>query len=200
MPPEIHWSHVRNNTRPEEDLRDPAFQLNNRLFDTVIHKGCAAALGPQLAYRCAIPYVLYPHITTPLFVTEALSDVVVLCGFEGMYCKLPQALERPDVWVYIDEYARNATLALSVVFNNSRNGLFAPSCLIHCGLTLDGPLIDGINGIQAVWQWVQQTNPPPGTYQHMDACKTYFPPCGHKCPAPSEGVSLMQGSLQHKIA
>ena len=47
----------------------------------------------------------------------------------------------------------------------------------------DGPLIDGVSAVGALWQWMQG-----GTSGHpahrMDSCRNFFPPCGKSCPPP----------------
>ena len=72
----------------------------------------------------------------------------------------------------------------------------------HTGFTLDGPLIGGTNGVQALWDWLASTRRKPGvapavasttrpttatadSHHYIDACKDklFFPPCGKHCPS-----------------
>lgn len=57
FPPEVHWSTIHNATAPEEDLRTPAFAVNNALYDAVLPPTCAAALGPDKAFMCGVPHL-----------------------------------------------------------------------------------------------------------------------------------------------
>ena len=39
-----------------------------------------------IRYTCGVPHLAYPYLQTPAFIMESITDVVVLCGFEGMPC------------------------------------------------------------------------------------------------------------------
>ena len=47
-------------------------------------------------YFCNVPNHLYDHIETPLFIVEAITDAVIMCGFEGLPCD-PSDLLIPQV-------------------------------------------------------------------------------------------------------
>ena len=188
FPPDLSWSTIRGAEPPEEDLRTMAFQRNNALFDAFLPKRCVAALGEASSYKCGVPHLAYPYLATPTFVIQSLTDVVVLCDFEGMPCKpIAKALLNPEVWWNLDQYAHNATMMLDqTVFNNPRDGLFAASCLIHTGFNLDGPIINGTSAPVALYQWLTQALGPGGgvAYHHIDRCRggRFYPPCGKRCP------------------
>ena len=45
---------------------------------------------------------------------------------------------------------------MAPILASTRDGLFAASCLLHCGFTLDGPLIRGENAISALFKWAAE--------------------------------------------
>jgi len=183
---------------PEEDVHTAAFPRIVALWDAFLPPRCVAARGPSAHGACAVPHIGYAYVATPLFVMQSLTDIVILCGFEGVPTKF-----EPSVARYIEDYAHNATalLAATVQKKSARDGLFAPSCLMHTGFTLDGPLIGGVHAIAALSQWVHGANAngaargsarasggasvvTSGQYQRIDSCAhgRYFPPCGAHCP------------------
>ena len=107
--------------------------------------------------------------------------------------KIPEAFLNPDVWKWIKAYGVNATKNFQEI-NSTRDGLFAPSCLIHCEFELDKPIIDGINVATALFNWAKQYMPSNelhamnGSHIHMDTCKSgvYYPPCNPTCPKLSD--------------
>eukprot|EP00462_Mataza_sp_D1_P026941 CAMPEP_0175175768 /NCGR_PEP_ID=MMETSP0087-20121206/33392_1 /TAXON_ID=136419 /ORGANISM="Unknown Unknown, Strain D1" /LENGTH=206 /DNA_ID=CAMNT_0016467427 /DNA_START=236 /DNA_END=853 /DNA_ORIENTATION=+ len=93
----------------------------------------------------------------PLFVIEAITDSVVMCGFEGLDCT-PKGLISKAVWGYINQYGHNATKNFAQI-NPKRDGLFAPSCLLHTGFLVDKPLLANMSAGQALFAWAQQYMP-----------------------------------------
>ena len=188
FPPEVYWSRTAGSTPPSEDVRTPAFKANNALFDAVLPPACAAALGEDVRYMCGVPHIAYKYMQTPTFIIEALTDVVISCQFEGMPCSpVVKALLNPDNWNRWAEYGNNCTEMLGhTVLQRARDGVFAPSCLMHTGFTLEGPLIDGLNAVQATWNWLFPGNATSAnqTNQYIDSCAhgKLYPPCGKKCP------------------
>ena len=69
----------------------------------------------------------------------------------------------------------------TTVMKSGRDGVFAASCLLHTGFTLDGPLIDSQNAVEALHSWMSSGL---STDKHEDICddNKYWPPCGKKCP------------------
>mgnify|MGYP001192617555 CR=1 FL=1 len=212
FPAEITWSTTKGSTPPSEDVRTSAFAKNNALFDAILPFTCAKTLGASESYKCGVPHIAYQYLQTPTFILEAITDVVITCGFEGMPCKpVWKAFLNPDNWHRWSEYGINATTMFSATVGKSqRDGLFAPSCLLHTGFTLDGPLIDGVNGVQATWNWMYPTNSSSSSIHstetnnnfHMDVCKSkkYYPPCGKSCPAiksNTRGTSMTEEKYFH---
>jgi len=201
FPPPLIWysSHHAGGADPVADLRDSAFRdHNNGLYQAYLPAPCAAAKAPEDAWQCAVPHFLYPHLTVPVFITEALSDVTVMCGFEGMPCNnIAKALLNKNVTSYIAEYAQNASDNFQQVLGSTRDGVYAASCLLHCGFLLDQPLIDGVGAIDALFLWGMSYFEPASSlrtgadHKYIDSpCtsithltkKTFYPPCGKSCP------------------
>lgn len=189
FPPDLHWSTIKGATPPEEDARTPAFAVNNALYDAVLPPLCAKALASE-SYKCGVPHLAYPYLSTPSFIMESITDIVIMCGFEGMPCSPPQkALLNPDVWGEINAYGHNATAMFSeTVLKSTRDGFFAPNCILHTGFLLDGPIIDDKSAVTALWQWLHDptnaTSRQPSTHKYVDHCldDKFFPPCGKHCP------------------
>lgn len=130
FPPEVFWSTIPGAKAPDQDVRTPAFAVNNALYDAILPLHCAKALGPADSYKCGVPHIAYPYLATPSFIIESITDIVVLCGFEGM----PQKIADPAVWGEVTAYGRNATSMFeSTVLRSRRDGLFAASCILHTG-------------------------------------------------------------------
>ena len=82
------------------------------------------------------------------------------------------------------------------VLNSPRDGLFAASCFMHCGFTLDQPTIGGTMVIDALWSWIQrelkgeQSETLGSGFKWIDDCPAkhpdgetaYWPPCNPTCP------------------
>ena len=212
FPPALNWYTGKNSNVPEEDVRDSNFPYLTKLFDAYLPTNCRENIkgGEQNNWKCFVPRLAYPYYELPLFIMEAITDVVIMGGFEGMDHKIPRAFLNPDVWKWIKEYGVNATNNFKEI-NTKRDGLFAPSCLIHCQFGLDKPIINGINVATAMYNWVIQYMPSKssgsssitslsrlndkdlfvddmkgdtdGDHVYMDKCKSgsYYPPCGI-CP------------------
>ena len=201
FPPEVNWYTGKGSTVPDEDARDSSFWKNEAFWGSYQQEKCVAELSPvNETDLCTVPYRLYDHLKTPVFIVEAITDAVVMCGFEGLPCK-PEDLLLADVRDFIDDYAANFTQSAARLFTDTpRNGLFAASCLMHTGFELTEPLVNGTNAIDATFEWYkyhaeQFQNKGTATrhrdsakaspnFVWMDTCKDgkYFPPCDAKCP------------------
>ena len=120
----------------------------------------------------------------PLFIAEAITDVVVMGGFEGV----PDKLLNPAVGRFIEAYGRNATAMFKQV-NRTRDALFAPSCLLHTNFEVQRPLIRGVGLPAALMQWTAARREPGATgggdFIWQDECDgRFWPPCNGHCPQP----------------
>lgn len=183
FPPDITWYDGPHAAPPEEDVRTPSFRDRLvPLYESILPQACVAAKSAERAYECAVPHLVYPYIQSDLFIIQALTDVVILGGFEGVPAA---ALAQPIGWRYVNAYGANATEAIrSGPLTSARHGVFAPACLLHTNFTLDGPLIGGVNAVEALHEWLVGSTP--GNRSHrIDECHIFYPPqCGSACPYP----------------
>ena len=205
--PNIRWfqGHVHNT--PSEDVRDDAFAHHTKLFQSYLPQACVEKLGPSQSYKCIVPRLTYPFYTRPLFIIEALTDACILCGFEGIgkspeSCWVPVIggglLRTKEEKAWMSQYGQNASANMRQVIENPRDGLFAPSCFLHCHFTLDHPKLNNSNAVDAAHQWLIQYLPQTmladasgerqksGNQQFtwIDRCPNnqYWPPCNPTCP------------------
>lgn len=116
------------------------FKHNAELFHAYYGDGCPAAVGNDSAWQCFIPTVLYPYVRTPLLVLEAQTDSVVMFGFSDA----PQQ-DTPEVRAYVSAFRVNATAAARVVASSTKDGIFSPNCLMHCGFARGSPMVRGMD-------------------------------------------------------
>jgi hypothetical protein len=152
---QLEWYTGPGHVVPSEDARDDSAEHLVQLWQAYMNPHCVAGTDPGQAHRCILPHFLYRHLTVPLFIAESITDVVIMVGFEGVPADLNVVLDPLTVY-FIEEYARNATANFRQL-NSTRDGIFAPSCPMHCGFTLDGPLIGGLNLHRALASWVNAT-------------------------------------------
>eukprot|EP00039_Didymoeca_costata_P014968 m.247611 g.247611 ORF g.247611 m.247611 type:complete len:388 (-) comp16128_c0_seq10:43-1206(-) len=187
FPPAVEWYTGKNSSVPEEDAHDSAFQAHYNLYGAHVNQACFRALIPSNEeYKCLVPHLAYHYMTTPMFILEAITDAVVMCGFEGLACDEHNLLTNKQVWNFINDYADNATQNFLQV-NATRDGLYAPSCLMHTGFELDKPLINGVGAVDALYKWAtpyMHGETPTTKSIYVDSCKIgkYFPPCNGHCP------------------
>ena len=62
--------------------------------------------GPNMSYKCGVPHLAYPYLQTPSFIIESISDIVILCGFEGVYM-YPVS---PEPFLYFSEYSSDSLI------------------------------------------------------------------------------------------
>ena len=189
--PSIVWyTGVKNTGPPVVDVRDQAFVHHRQLYEAYLPKPCSVKLGMKQGYQCMIPRLSYPFTEQPMFVIEALTDSIVTTGFEAVpedFLFYPQPVK-----TFLSEYGRNASSNFAQVLHNSRDGVFAASCFLHCHFTLDRPLVNGTNVIDALYSWTLQYMGKSdsahlshnGDFNWIDRCPNdqYWPPCNKHCP------------------
>ena len=207
--PAIEWFSSGPHHPPENDVRDHAFTHHTKLYASFLPSRCAAALKDD-SYLCLIPRLAWPYRQQPLFVIEALTDACVLCSFEGVgqsdnTCWVPLVaggkLRPKSEQTWMSAYGRNASQNMAQIIASPRDGLFAASCFLHCGFTLDRPKINGTMVVDALFSWVltylpdaQHPRYPGGVgvrsasdFKWVDRCAgggggEYWPPCNPTCP------------------
>ena len=152
---------------------------------------------------------------------QALTDATILGGFEAV----PVKFFDPKVAAFINEYGHNASHNFLQI-NTARDGLYAPSCIMHCGFLLDHPLIDGQNAVAAMHSWVMARSGraatvesggsssaadirgdsgAAGQFMWQDSCPDgkYYPPCNRHCPksvAVSASATVYESFMVNHIA
>ena len=207
--PAIEWFSAGPHHAPENDVRDHAFAHHTKLYASFLPSHCATALKEE-SYLCLIPRLAWPYRQQPLFVIEALTDACVLCSFEGVgesddSCWVPLVaggkLRPKSEQTWMSAYGRNASRSMAQILASPRDGLFAASCFLHCGFTLEHPKINNTMVVDALFSWVQTYLPnaghhayPGGARPHngtnfkwIDTCAgpsggEYWPPCNPSCP------------------
>eukprot|EP01045_Picozoa_sp_COSAG04_P004354 COSAG04_NODE_188_length_20978_cov_7.733225_2_plen_120_part_00 len=101
------------------------------------------------------------------------------------------------------EYGQNSSANMARV--RERDGLFGASCLLHCGFTLEGPLIRGQNAIVALHEWAEahfRGDGERGGHHYKDGPDKkgrYWPPSGELCPLkPTDSDGLASPSLANE--
>eukprot|EP00750_Incisomonas_marina_P009503 INCI16027.2.p3 GENE.INCI16027.2~~INCI16027.2.p3 ORF type:complete len:438 (+),score=75.08 INCI16027.2:192-1505(+) len=209
FPPQLAWYTGPGASAPDEDGRDPSYTAHDAFWGSFKSSKCVDDMGANASSLCVVPYHLYDHLETPVFIVEAITDAVIMCGFEGLPCK-PVDLLRPEVGAFIEDYAHNFSLSIQRLSRDTpRNGLFAASCLMHTGFELDKPLINGTNAVAATFEWyeyhaarfhsaaklVGRTRPQrhnDADFVWVDHCsdEKYFPPCDAVCPATPDANAI----------
>ena len=172
---------------------------------------CACSCPPT--YACARAVCLYIRYSTKTFIVDQTDTR--LHGFVScvhVHCPLVSCINTSSrrshpiylsiihiiillsqpVKTFLSEYGRNASSNFAQVLDNSRDGVFAASCFLHCHFTLDRPLINGTNVVDALYLWALQYMRKSdgahmsytGDFNWIDRCPNdqYWPPCNKHCP------------------
>ena len=107
---------------------------------------------------------------------------------------------------FINTYGHNASKNFLQI-DTARDGLYAPSCIMHCGFLLDRPLIQGQNAVAAMHSWVMARSgrstaavgSSGGEFWWEDSCPdgNYYPPCNRHCP---KSVSVSESFMVNNNA
>jgi hypothetical protein len=73
FPPDISWSTIKGSAPPEQDVRTPAFAVNNKLYNATLSSRCAAALGAE-SYKCGVPHIGYAFLINDADVHHPVAD------------------------------------------------------------------------------------------------------------------------------
>lgn len=148
------------------DFREAAWPGNVALWASYIDPACAAGLGAR-SYACMLSNYSFPYIRAEAFVVEAQTDQVQLEAHDWL--PGPDHQDAPERG-YMTAWAANMTIALRPV-----PGFFNPACYIHTSFNAAGPLIAGMNYLQAFASYYAG-----GTVRLADSCGlTCNPTCAH---------------------
>lgn len=180
-----------------EDYRDlPSnWPRYYQLFRAYVDESCKAAL-PDAPWACLLSAYVYPYIDTPVFVTEALTDKIVLNMHNWVENDTPYGVY--NLYEPVMEYARvwsntmGSFLRSFAPSSSAKNGYFAPACYIHTLFTVDMK-VDGLSYMDVFSNWYFQRE---GPSQLADTCGIL---CNPTCCNPkqtSTDVSCLPASRQ----
>lgn len=188
FPPRVNWYTGWHSYIPEEDGRNSAWGRHVKLYDSYLNIACKNHYRYNSSL-CTVPYIMYPFIQQPVFIIEALTDSVVTCEFEGLACSAVELLNK-EVKSFLNGFAQNLTKNLNQL-NTTRDGVFAPSCFMHCEFSIEQPTIRDVNVVDSLYMWVKTYMPTEQAFQriagefvYIDTCPSgsFWPPCNKNCP------------------
>ena len=133
------------------DFRKSAWPSHYSLWQSFVDVTCSKHL-PEPAYCILANYTL-PFVESEAFIVESQTDKVVL-----LYHDWIPTNQDPNwsasVKEYFTEWQHNMSIALqSSSSDYSKNGVFSPACFIHTGFSIQSPLINGLNFVEAFSKW-----------------------------------------------
>lgn len=150
------------------------------LWGSAMDEECRRANAADLA-TCMVANSSHPYMPAPVFITESLTDKVVLLYHDSMP-NLPQwdsaTLDYMSRWQY------NMTVGLKRAATQAPYpaGVFTASCFIHTGFTFNTPIVQGMSFYQAAAQWyyaISAGGPNPTLPFVADTCGVL---CNPTCP------------------
>lgn len=184
-----------------------ALQIYAKLWEAWVPERCMAE-RPLTPWQCILAEGNYPSMAARVFIVEGHTDRTVMPLHAGL----------TDVWDQVPALCDNnisgcpaAVLQFMGVWGDHMHalagtlrpadGLFMPSCLLHCGFTWKEPIINNLNYIQAFGNWLFSRG---GPMKSVDSCGVMCnPTCvpgpqleasafvGHATPAPLSRVGAL---------
>eukprot|EP00056_Hartaetosiga_gracilis_P005646 m.87216 g.87216 ORF g.87216 m.87216 type:complete len:337 (+) comp12235_c0_seq2:1328-2338(+) len=137
------------------DFRPPAWEGHYNLWNSSVNAKCKEA-HPNDPWVCMLSNTSYHFIDTPVFVTEAQTDQVVILYHDWMP---PMYLHLQPEMEYLEEWHANMTQALSPAIVSKTDGVFNPACFIHTSFSSSAPTINGYTYISAFNEWYTKGTP-----------------------------------------
>jgi hypothetical protein len=133
------------------DFSKEAWPAHIELWGSEMDAACREANQNDLAV-CMVANTSHPYMPAPVFITESLTDKVVLLYHDSM--------PNLDVWdsstlSYMSQWQHNMTAGLKSAATQPSfpAGVFTASCFIHTGFTYNTPLIGGVSYYQTAAKW-----------------------------------------------
>ena len=148
--PAYPYTGVNHTSSSLADFQPAAWPDHVDLWQSKMDESCVQAKAPADQWQCMLANYSYDYITTPVFITEAQTDEVVLTAHDwvpGAYVH-----EAPEQ-AYLTQWANNMTSGLARAMG-SHNGVFNAACFIHTSFYNDKPLIRGVSYHQALLAWM----------------------------------------------
>jgi len=118
----------------------------------------------QAPWQCMISVASYATVKSEVFVIEAQTDEVVMPLHDGLPAVWNEASKEclnsvhgcpREIVDYMDIWRSHMWASLQqLVISSKRDGLFHPSCLMHCSFATTSPLIHDASYIQAFGDWM----------------------------------------------
>lgn len=167
-----------NHTQSElADFREAAWPSHFELWHPHVDAGCAEHYGSDNAWMCMLSNQSFPFISTPVFVTEAQTDQVVILGHDWIPA---QYIYEPPEQQYVAEWAANMSAALKPVMESPKDGVFNPACFIHTSFSMGSPIIANLSYIETFGNWYFRRS---GPKQLEDNCGIF---CNPSCNPPAQ--------------
>mmetsp|Transcript_13111 Transcript_13111/g.36227 ORF Transcript_13111/g.36227 Transcript_13111/m.36227 type:complete len:525 (+) Transcript_13111:2-1576(+) len=153
------------------DFREPAWASYWALWQAFADESCLATLNTQ-PWRCMLANESHPFVTTPVFITQAQTDQVVLVSHDWF----PPADWTPPALDYLREWHGNMSAALGSVTQRCDwdgaacldVGFFSPACFTHVNFTQAYPLVGGLSFVEVFGNWLHPARKGPTRVQ--DEC------------------------------
>jgi hypothetical protein len=172
--PAYPYTGINHTSSGLADFRPEAWPGHVALWQSHMNAACLAAHDEASSWECMLANGSYPYVRSPVFITEAQSDQVVLTAHDWV----PQAyVQLGPEQAYLGEWSHNMTSALAPAMASSRNGVFNAACFIHTSFSASAPRIDGLSYHDALRNWLFER---PGPTHLMDHCGVM---CNPTCPS-----------------
>ena len=150
---------------PSADWGCTALAQRSSLWNSYADQGCvtavASAPGGGSIGACLLGATAAMHVTTPVFIAQALLDRDSLATHYGMPLSVtastagPGGKAPPGALEYLTDWQHGAVASLSSLAKSAPGGrgVFAPACTQSISLDGGGPLVDGKDLLGAFTQW-----------------------------------------------
>ena len=135
-------------------------------------KACVDA-NPQEPWRCIVADFGFPHVETPVFVAEALTDKTVLPLHTGMPGTPPLTQDERE-YTYYWSMEMSTSIQRNVLRRPAGPGLFAIACWTHTSFE-EGRMIKQTTHLDALSRWMTGED-----VRLLDPCGTML--CNPTCP------------------
>eukprot|EP01147_Barroeca_monosierra_P006562 gene6562-7514_t len=147
--PAYPYEGINHTTSTLADFRPQAWPGHFTLWNSSVDASCKLAFQSK-PWLCMLANVSYDYISTPVFISEAQTDQVVILAHDSIP---PTYVRAPPEMRYIEKWKENMTQALQRPALSKRDGVFSPACFIHTDFSWSQPTIKGYSFITAFNIW-----------------------------------------------
>lgn len=146
------------------------------LWNSTSDASCLESLR-DTPWACMLANYSFPYISSAAFITESLSDYVVLLYHDDIPVSY---VRQPPELAYVQSWTHNMTQGLGQPLGSTRYGVFAPACFIHTEFNASSPLIGGRNFLQVLGDWLFGRS---SAIHAIDNCGIFCNPSCYQPPA-----------------